>query len=940
MLEKKNGDNISEIFINKMAEISAGYLSPERFEDLIKSIEKEAEKKSFDRAAESNFLRILASRFDKFAFLNDCIKYPLHIEILTAVSSNSNYLTDILVRNPEFFYLVSNPTTLEEELKEIKFLNSIHNSLTSFKTFESKVKSLKLTKRKEILRIGVRDLLAISSLKVTTEQLSILARVLSRELFDLCYEEMMIKMNLEKIENNYCLIALGKLGGNELNYSSDIDFIITYEKDMKVNNIEYQEFLIKVIYLFIEKASMITSEGYIYRVDFRLRPDGRNSPLCGSAKLYLDYYESRGEDWERQMLIKAGFAAGSLELYNKFMSYLTPFIYPATFLTSPLEQINKLKTNIESNLKGEENIKLSSGGIRDIEFTVQALQLLNGGKTVEVRLPNTLEGIEKLVEFNLLKQSEAKLLSDSYIFYRKIEHFLQMMNDRQTHSIPGKGEMLEKLSLFLGFNNSEDFQKDLQRKRKEIRKIFASITKTKEKKDITEPDYEIEFENKTKAYKSLDFLRTGKGLLEQKYFDQKSIEEFQGIENDLIEYLEESSDPDKVLDNFVRFIKFDTLISIWYKEFRDKKFLESFLHLCEFSQKTINLFSEDEKLREDFLSRKVFERIDKKTISEFSTKRLTFYLTVQFSLKLLSYEEMSDLLTFFFSQKIKELTQKFLSTKSGQAGANDYDYFIAGMGSFASSEMTFSSDIDLIFTIRNEKGVADFQKIFQDLLIHLQTIFSPFQIDCRLRPEGKSSPLVWGIEDYKNYINKRARTWEFQSFTKLNFICGSKEMFNDLIKTITEKVSSFDEISIGKELAGMRSKLYPKDFSSITKIFNIKKSRGGIADIEFIIQKILLTNVKLYEKLIGKSNVEKIKTISGEKKIEIIGAYEENFIFLKNLEIYNQLIFDNKNPSLKKDKKINFLICREMGFENVEEFEEHLNNIIKSNTDLFNQFFS
>jgi [glutamine synthetase] adenylyltransferase / [glutamine synthetase]-adenylyl-L-tyrosine phosphorylase len=940
MSEKKLENNISEIFINKMAEISAGYLSPQKFEELIKSIEKESQRRFFDRIAESNFLRILTSRFDKFAFLNDCVKYPLHIEILTAISSNSNYLTDILVRNPEFFYLISNPSTLEERLKEAKFLKSIHDLLIVYKTFESKINYLKLIKRKEILRIGVRDLLTISSLKETTEQLSILAKVISKELFDLCYDEITRKLNLGKIENSYCLIALGKLGGNELNYSSDIDFIITYDKDMKINHIEYQELLTKVIYLFIESASMITSEGYIYRVDFRLRPDGRNSPLCASAKFYLDYYESRGEDWERQMLIKASFAAGSIELYNKFMNYLTPFIYPVSFLTSPLEQINKLKTNIENNLKGDENIKLSSGGIRDIEFSIQALQLLNGGRFAELRTPNTLNGIKKLVEFNLLKEEEAKLLSDSYIFYRKIEHFLQLMNDRQTHSIPAKGEMLDRLSSFLNFTNSEDFQKDLQKRKREIRKIFTLITKTKEKKSISKSEDGIKFENRTRTNKNLEFLRTGKGLLEQKYFDQKSIIEFQNIEDNIIEYLKKSINPDKVLDNFVRFIKFDTLISIWYKEFRDEKFLKSFLHLCEFSQKVINLFSEDEELREQFLSRAVFEKLDKKVIREFSIKKLIFHLAVQFSLKLLPLDEMSGLLTSFCSQKINELTKVTLHGESAQSNVNNNEYFIAGMGSFASSEMTFFSDIDLIFIIKNEVDLNDIQKRFQDLLNQLQITFKPLQVDCRLRPEGKSSPLAWGIESYKSYINNRARIWEFQSYTKLNFICGSREMFDELTDVVNKKVSSMEGDNVNKELIGMRNKLYPKDYSSIAKIFNVKKSRGGIADIEFIIQKILLTNVNMFEKLAGKSTIEKINSISEEKKFADIKELKENFIFFKKLEVYNQLIFDSKNPSLKNDRKTNLLISHEMEFKETKEFEDYLNSVIKFNINSFNKFFN
>ncbi len=941
MSGKNSHSNISENFISKIAEISAGYIAPAQFEIFIQSIEKEAGNRLFDSEAESNFLRILNSRFDKFSFLNDCIKYPVHAEILVAVSCTSNYLTDILVRNPEFFFLVSNPSTLEERLKEEKFRNAVNSSLASYKSFETKVNYLKTTKRREILRIGVRDILGISSLSETTEQLSILAKVISKELFELCYNETITKLGLAEIENNYCLLALGKLGGNELNYSSDIDFIIFYEHEFKAQNLEYHEILIKAIYLFIEKASSITSEGYIYRVDFRLRPDGRNSPLCGSISTYMDYYESRGEDWERQMLIKADFVAGSRELHDKFINYLTHFIYPSSFSSSPLDQIKKLKDNIEKNLDSAENIKLSSGGIRDIEFSVQALQLLNGGKIPELRTPNTQKAIEQLKKHNLLKQTEVDILSEAYIFYRKIEHFLQLMNDRQTHSIPKDGQMLDRLSNFMGFESSEFFLKELNEKRKKVRSIFNSITQQDEDDSEALHEEKINFENPSKAQKNLEFLETGKGLLGQKHFDQKSIEEFSKIESTFVEYLKNSKNPDKVLDNFVRFIKFDPFLSIWYKEFQDKEFFHSFLSLFEFSQKAINLFAEDKELRELFLSRRIFEKLGENKISEsclsadrFSTKKITFSLAAQFTLGLISINEFSQTLSYFFTQEIKKHASEFLKNN-----LTEQEYFIAGMGSFGSSEMTLSSDIDLILIVKKHENMSNVQSLFQDFLTELRTNFAPFEVDCRLRPEGKSSQLVWEIESYKNYINSRARVWELQAFSKLRFVSGNNEIFNELVNSLSNRVESLEDNVINSELFEMRKKMYPKEFSSIAKVFNIKKSRGGLSDIEFIIQKKLLEHSELYKKFMGIDTPKKIDLLNETGELPESEDVKKNFLFLKNLELQNQLIFDNKNPLIYKNGKNNPLLAAKMNFEKTEDFEIYLDNIIKSISQLFFKYF-
>ncbi len=579
MTALKNSNILSKEFIDKLAEISAGYLSPKSFNQLIQIIEDEISKRIFDHTAESNFIRILQYRFDKVAFLNDCIKFPHYIEILTSISINSNYLTDILVRDPEFFYWISNPSNLDSSLDEEKFFISLNDLTSSFKSLGAKVNALRGIKRKELLRIGIKDILGISELAETTGQLSILAKVISAQLFKICYQEVLSKYGLENINRSYCIVALGKLGGNELNYSSDIDLIIFYDEDTPINHTkEYYEILTEVIFSFIESATSITSSGYIYRVDLRLRPDGRTSHLCRSLSGYLNYYESRGEDWERQMLIKADFVGGEKKLFEKFINYLQPFIYPSSFSTSPTEQIKNLKLNIEKELKTDEDIKLQSGGIRDIEFAVQALQLLNGGKNKSIRTSNTLDAINQLRQNNLLNQKETDDLRSSYILYRKIEHYLQLMNDSQTHVIPSDGEILKKLSAYLNYDSIKKFKNEVNRRRKIVRNIYNSILGEKKStvKNKIRNISTINFENNKKANDDLQYLREGKGLLRYREFDQKSISVFQKIEPVLIDYLKTSLNPDLVLKNFVRVIRYITFPSLWYNEFLDKKFFKFF----------------------------------------------------------------------------------------------------------------------------------------------------------------------------------------------------------------------------------------------------------------------------------------------------------------------------------------------------------------------------
>ncbi len=936
MIARKKNYKLSKEFITKLTEQTAGYISPENFESVISLFEKEISQRFYTFSAESNLLRIILAMYDKVTLLNECIKYPHYAELLILISTNSNYLTDILVRNPEYFYWIVNPSTVEYNLELRKFSASIKDVTLPFNSFLAKVNTLRRLKRKEILRIGAKDILGKAHLREITEELSIIAKAITAELFSICYSEVLKKYGLKNINGKFCLIALGKLGGNELNYSSDIDLIIFYDKDYTLaNKKKYSEILIEAIYLFIESASSITSEGYIYRVDFRLRPEGKNSPLCKSLNEYLNYYESSGEDWERQMLIKMDFVYGSQSLYKSFSNFLNPFIYPLSFSNSPVEQIKKLKSEIEKRLT-DEDIKLISGGIRDIEFSVQALQLLNGGQNDFLKTPNTLEAIERLLSSKLITEQESDILTKAYILYRRIEHYLQLMNDAQTHTIPQEGETLEKLSAYLGYNSSTEFKNAVFENRKAVVNINNSILGVEyESEKILEPTTAIKFENKSKALADLQFLREGKGLLGHKQFDKASIDCFLKIEPDLINYLKYSTNPDRVLSNFVRIFRSISIPSIWYREFENKKFFESFLKICEFSQFAVDIFAEDERLLENILTRKVFEIINIKNLEPSSAKNILFRTAVQYSLGLLSSISVAKILKQNFKLIIESVFYKFLHDKIKES-----DFAIAAMGSLGSDEMTFTSDIDLIFIVNDLNFYPKIQKDFQALLLKLKEELKPVEVDCRLRPEGKSSMLVWDLGSYQNYILTRARTWELQAFCKLDYIAGNKKIFDALLPSIKQRIQKIDKNILRADILEMRKKLYPA-YTAITKNFNIKRSRGGIYDIEFLIQFILLSDHKIFSTYRRKRIDEIISSISRKnKKFLEINILKKNFTFLKDVELANQVIFRNTSSTLPSDKNKISAISRFMNYPASEELQKNISEIIKTNHSLFEKYLT
>ncbi|HSD63448.1 MAG TPA: hypothetical protein VLB50_06600, partial [Ignavibacteriaceae bacterium] len=839
--EKKN--ILSEEFVHKIVEYSAGYFDEVQLKSLFSLIETEAQRHFFNDTSAINLLRVIDAAYDKISFLSDCLKYPHYIELLIAITSNSNYLTDILVRNPEYFYLIANPSRLEVTLNEENYTQLVSSSTEMFRSFDAKLNGLRRFKRKEILRIGAKDIFLKKNVEEITAELSSLAKAIASHLFSLCYRKISEKYLLELKENKYCVVSLGKLGGKELNYSSDIDLIVFYDtNDSFVVKKDYQEILNETILLFIESASRLTSEGYLYRIDFRLRPQGQNSLLCKRLIDYLKYYELRGEAWERQMLIKSDFVGGSKQLFEEFRNYLTPFIFPLSFNSSPLEQIKRLKLNIEKNLKDRENIKLTPGGIRDIEFSIQALQLLNGGKIKSLRIGNTLQAISELLNQGLLVKDESDTLKEAYIFYRKIEHYMQLMNDTQTHNIPSSGEILDKLSYFLGYAKPVMFLKSVGYYFRKVAKIYESVIGMEKQKNIKRP--EINFASPQSAGKDLEYLKEGRGLLGQKEFDQHSIEAFNKIYESLSDYLGTALNPDLVLKNFVRVIRQAKFPSIWYDEFRNEDFFKLFLTLCEFSQTSIDIFSEDKKLRELFLSKSVFQNTDYETLQY---DELIFILSLQLTLGIVKPENFSGILSKFFLNRIKDLSVNLDKNKiiSGQ-------YFIGAMGSLGNGEMTFASDIDLIFVTGNPKVYFEQQNIFVDFLGILRTEFKPIKVDCRLRPEGKSGMLVWDISSYINYIHTRARTWELQSFTKLNFISGNKRLFDKIINAVSGRLKSIDSVKLKTDFLEMRRKLSPVE--GIPGLINLKKARGGIMDIEFILQYLVLCNPKIFQKFRAKNN--------------------------------------------------------------------------------------
>jgi glutamate-ammonia-ligase adenylyltransferase len=591
-----------------------------------------------------------------------------------------------------------------------------------------------------------------------------------------------------------------------------------------------------------------------------------------------------------------------------------------------------MKISIEKRNKFDENIKLVSGGIRDIEFSLQALQLLTGGKEIFLRSGNSIHSIKKLKEKNILTENEADIFLNAYTFYRKAEHYLQLMNDQQTHKIPSEGENAEKLAHFLGFNDLNSFKEYLRSSKEKVQSVYNSIVDSEKSLEAKNDFDNIKFTNAKRARNNFEFLRTGKNLFEKKLFDLRTISSFEKIEDQLNSFLISSINPDLVLENFSRVIKTAHFPQIWFAEFTDKKFFNLFLQLCERSQKAIDLFAEDKVLRDDFLSRESLRPFDNSIISNLNHKTFYFRSAIQLTAKLMSPQSFSKLYTNFLNQKFIRLIDEFSKDKKWKN-----NYFISVIGSFGASQLSFSSDVDLIFVVSDIQIHLEIQKEFQKLLQALRDNFPGLEIDCRLRPEGKSSQLVWDINDYKKYFTNRARVWELQSFTKCRFISGNKNLFKNFTTHYIEMVKLKDQKLIKTEMIEMRKKLLPISDDS----FNLKKSSGGLADIDFIVSFLLLANPNL---LLGRFENPENKLFDLLKKISSkevnLDLLETNFYLLKRIELANQYIFNTKLSKVPTEELKLLKLSRECGFQDSKSFMNKLNEIIKQTRKEYQNIFN
>jgi len=412
---------------------------------------------------------------------------PGTLPTLLRIWSTSQYLSDLLVTDPESLDLLR--LTEGKAFARQALVDDLTSEVAVLDHDQAVLRALRRFKRRETLRICYGDIVREQSLRTVTLQISYLAEAILEAALAVAWRTLRRKrgtpLGPDRQPARFVVLGMGKLGGAELNYSSDIDLIFLYEVDGQTDSkrpLTNGEFFDRLAREFVRLLTETTGLGTAYRVDLRLRPEGEQGPIVRSVSSALAYYDVRGRTWERQAYIKARPVAGDLNLGFEFLDKLQPWIYRRYLSRAEISEIKALKRRIEKHTEREGadalDVKTGHGGIRDVEFAIQFLQLLNGGGLPAVRTVNTLEAIARLESAGCLTNQERILLEANYSLLRKIEHRLQIMFNLQTHLLPDSPDELRKLALRLGYTDSPakpalaKFQRDYQRRTRENRRIL------------------------------------------------------------------------------------------------------------------------------------------------------------------------------------------------------------------------------------------------------------------------------------------------------------------------------------------------------------------------------------------------------------------------------------------------------------------------------------
>jgi glutamate-ammonia-ligase adenylyltransferase len=782
------------------------------------------------------------------------------------------------------------------------------------------------------------------------------------------------------------VIAMGKLGGGELNVSSDIDLIFVYPEDGETDGphnprmedaagyptaaplpsrrLSNHEFFTRLGRRLINIINELTADGYVFRVDMRLRPYGDSGPLVTSFAALEEYLISQGREWERYAWIKARVIAPADSPQTAELTQLVqPFVYRKYLDFGAIDSMRKLHTQIRQEVQRRDrlnNIKLGPGGIREIEFTAQVFQLIRGGSDARLRIRPTRGVLRQLVENAQLSAPVVAGLDAAYVFLRNLEHRLQYLDDQQTQELPGKAEDQEIIAHAMGYADYAALLKELDRHRALVSQQFEQIFGSQQteqaeallaghpndaqlwREDITAEELHTALEKlgyhaAPDSAQRLLQLRAGNRY---RQLPELSKQRLDRLIPQFIILSAQHSDPDATLSRLLTLLegvsrraaylaflaeypqalqRLTRLVaaSSWASEYLTlhPALLDELLDAREMYQPPQwQQFDHDLQTRLDDCAEDAERQLD---VLRHAQQEQTFHLLAMDLQGLLPLETLSDHLSDLADLMLRHVLALCWSS-ARRRHRDDAKFAIIAYGKLGGKELGYASDLDLIFLYDDDH--PDAQENYARLAQRINTMLGSYtssgrlyETDLRLRPNGASGLLVSSIEAFAEYQQSQAWVWEHQALTRARFSAGDTRI-GTAFEQIRRRVlcQPRDLTTLRKEILAMRQKMldgHPND----TGLFDIKHDRGGMVDIEFMVQYIVLAYAHQHPQLTANIGNLALLKLAGELGLIPVDIAEQTRALYRTLrQTQHRMRLNNLSPCRIEQGEIETAACRKL----------------------------
>jgi [glutamine synthetase] adenylyltransferase / [glutamine synthetase]-adenylyl-L-tyrosine phosphorylase len=813
-------------------------------------------------------------RREQTAACDRMVETTTGLQLLTAIFSYSRFLAEAVLIRPEWIDELMEGGALDRLLSLEDLSELLERAAAQEGLGVPSPITLALFRRRQLLRVILRDVLGIAMLPEVTEELSNTADAV----LDVCYrrirDELAAKHGLPD-DPRFSILSLGKLGGMELNYSSDIDLMFLYGANGETSGparITNKEFYKKLANQLTDLLSTYTSAGMSYRVDLRLRPDGRFGEVAISLDGAESYYRNRARDWELQMLIKARVSAGDRGLGVRFLETVEPLIYSSTLDFTVVEAASETRERIGEKLAARRgppqgfNIKLAPGGIRDIEFLVQCLQRLHGGQNRWVRHGGTLVALSRLRDKDLLSPTEYSRLASAYQFLRHLEHRLQFDEDRQTHTLPTEPEALATLARklpgahFGEVRSAEMLLGEVNLHMEEVREIYDRVIHAQQ------PIYYTPAPSPVSS--GADF--------------EDDVEPPEPAASNLVRFLDQRAPRFALVlargnlrrgrVHFEHFLERILPHPAWLNWLNDDGVLAGYvLDVFEHSPYFAEQLIRNPELLEEMRRMRAAPGLampytDEAVAIDDAGELRRFFRREMFRLQAESIclgtgifttlERTSDLADAVVASAYRMATEQVAASRppSG-AGYRPIDQMtVITMGRLGMREFDLASDADLVFVIPDEDAAEQpFWTRVAERIISIISAYTGdgmiFAVDTRLRPNGRAGALVQSETTYKNYFAETAEAWEGITYMKTRAVAGNLDrgttFLNDLQRVDWRRYGQSGRSR--KLLLQMRLRLEKEQGGGNP----LKAGRGGYYDIDFALMYLRLKGAGIFYKVLN-----------------------------------------------------------------------------------------